>query len=194
MTVSAHHGAAMDRFVELPSLLNVTLAAIDRPRLRKREWSEAACRQEEGHVAFGEQELIKLLKQRPGLRKRLLGLHLLSLWVVNRFERWISKRADKDHAVLCQIPEYIGRIVEVTDLRLRRMGVTTKPLAEYGRLETFLAISRSLAQKLLRRFRFWRWFQRRRLTSTYLRDPYLQEIMTLAEIESAAGIPVVKAA
>lgn len=168
------------------------VACIDDEKLKRK--LDAACRQEEGHVAFGERQVIALLEKQPRLRKRLLGLHLLSLWVVKRFERWIGKRADRDHPVLRRTPEYIARIVEVTDLRLRRMGVTTKPLAEYGRIESLMAITRSVAQKLLRKLNPWRRLRKRRLTDTYLKDPHLQEIMELAEVESAAGIPEVKAA
>lgn len=168
------------------------IACIDDEKLAKR--LDAACRQEEGHVDFGEQQTMKALARNPKLRRRLLGLHLLSLWVVKRFEKWIRKRVDNDHAVMRMIPDYLGRIVQTTDLRLQRMGMTNKPLAEFGRFETFGYIAGALARKFARKFAFWRWFRKDRLTDTYMRDEYLHEVMQLAEVRNAAGIPVIKAA
>jgi len=165
---------------------------IDDEKLAKR--LDAAAKQEESHVAFGEEQTMKALARNPGLRKRLLGLHLLSLWVIKRFEKWIAKRVDQDHAVMRQIPEYLERIVETTDLRLQRMGMTQKPLAEYGRFETFRLVTGALARKGVRKLAFWRWFKKKRLTDTYMRDEYLAEVMKLKEVENAAGIPVIKAA
>jgi hypothetical protein len=155
---------------------------------------DAACRQEEGHVSFGEEQTMKLLVQRPKLRKRLLGLHLLSLWAIKRFEKWISKRVDREHAVMRFVPEYLAKILQTTDLRLQRIGMTQKPLSEYGRLETFALICSALARKAARKLAFWRRWRRNRLTDTYMRDEYLAEVMKLAEVRNAAGIPVVKAA
>jgi len=155
---------------------------------------EAACRQEEGHVSFGEEQTMKALAKNPRLRKRLLGLHLLSLWVIRRFESWIRKRVDMQHPVMRFVPEYLARILEATDLRLQRMGMTRKPLAQYGRLETFALICSALARKAARKLAFWRRWKQRRLTDTYMRDEYLSEVMKLAEVRDAAGIPVVKAA
>lgn len=168
------------------------IACIDDDKLVKR--MDAAARQEESHVEFGEQQTMKALAKNPKLRKRLLGLHLMSLWVVKRFEKWIGKRVDQDHAVMRQIPEYLGKIIETTDTRLQRMGMTSKPLADYGKLETFGLICSAVTRKVLRKFAFWRWFRKKRLTHTYMHDEYLAEIMKLAEVKNAAGIPVIKAA
>lgn len=165
---------------------------IDDERITKR--LDAAARQEEGHVAFGEEQTMKALANNPRLRKRLLGLHLASLWVVKRFERWLSKRVDKDHEVMRIIPEYLGKIVEVTDIRLQRMGMTTKPLNEYGRFETFRLISGAVTRKMLRKLAIWRRFKKRRLTDVYMKDEYLAEVMKLQEVKNAAGIPITKAA
>jgi len=168
------------------------IACIDDEKLARR--LDAAARQEEGHVEFGEQQTMKALARKPKLRKRLLGLHLLSLWVVKRFEKWIGKRVDQTHPVMRMIPEYLKRIIETTDLRLQRMGMSSKPLADYGRFETFRLIVGAVARKTARKFAFWRWFGKKRLTHTYLHDAYLAEVMKLAEVKNAAGIPVIKAA
>jgi hypothetical protein len=168
------------------------IQCIDDDRIAKR--LDAAARQEEGHVEFGEQQTMKALARNPRLRKRLLGLHLLSLWVVRRFEGWIRKRVDQDHPVMRQVPEYLRKIVQTTDVRLQRMGMTSKPLEQYGRIETFATITGAVTRKALRKLAFWRWFKKRRLTDTYMRDEYLAEVMKLAEVKNAAGIPVIKAA
>ncbi len=168
------------------------IKCIDDERITKR--LDAAARQEEGHVEFGEQQTMKALARNPRLRKRLLGLHLLSLWVVRRFEKWIRKRVDQDHPVMRQVPEYLRKIVQTTDVRLQKMGMTSKPLEQYGSIETFAIITCAVARKGLRKLAFWRWFKKRRLTDTYMRDAYLAEVMKLAKVENAAGIPVIKAA
>src|SRR5688572_19293556 len=41
-----------------------------------------AVKQEERHVEFGEQQTVRAIQARPGLRGRLTGLHLVSLWGV----------------------------------------------------------------------------------------------------------------
>lgn len=140
---------------------------------------EAAVRQEESHVEFGEQQTIKLLQRDPRARARLLGLHLLSLWVVRRFEKWLRKRVDMQHPVMRFLPDYLKRILEVTELRLRRIGILEKPLAQMGALSKFGAILRALAGKLGRKLAFWRWFRRTDLTRTYMADPYLADVMAL---------------
>ena len=168
------------------------IACIDDEKLAKR--LDAAARQEEGHVDFGEQQTMKALARNPRLRRRLLGLHLLSLWVVKRFEKWIAKRVDQDHPVMRQLPAYLKKIIETTDTRLQRIGMTSKPLAEYGRLETFGLVCSAVTRKILRKLAFWRWFRKKRLTHTYMHDQYLAEVMKLAEVKNAAGIPVIKAA
>jgi hypothetical protein len=168
------------------------IACIDDEKLARR--LDEAARQEEGHVEFGEQQTMKALARNPKLRKRLLGLHLFSLWVIKRFEKWIGKRVDQSHPVMRQIPEYLTKIIQTTDTRLQRIGMTSKPLADYGRFESFRLIVGAIARKTARKFAFWRWFNKKRLTHTYLHDEYLAEVMKLAEVKNAAGIPVIKAA
>src|SRR4029079_10689989 len=43
-----------------------------------------AVKQEERHVEFGEQQTMKSISGRPWLRRRLLGLNLVSMWAVRR--------------------------------------------------------------------------------------------------------------
>lgn len=149
---------------------------------------QAACRQEESHVEFGELQTMAALKHKPALRKRLLGLHILSLWAVKRFERWLNKRVSKDHPVLKQLPSLLQSIIKQTDTRLQRMGMTDKPLAEYSATSKFGAVVSAVARKMLRKLRFWRWFGHHSVTRTYMADPYLADVMKLDEIKSASGI------
>lgn len=140
---------------------------------------EAAVRQEEGHVEFGERWTKMLIERDPRARKRLLGLHLLSLWAITRFEKWLRKRVDMNHPVMRFLPDYLKRIIEVTELRLLRIGILDRPLARMGRLTKFAAIVRALAGKFGRKLAFWRWFGRKDLTQTYMADPYLADVMAL---------------
>ncbi|MCC6573841.1 MAG: ferritin-like domain-containing protein [Planctomycetes bacterium] len=154
------------------------LATLDDEKMVKR--LEAAVRQEEGHVEFGEEQTQRLIARDPRARKRLLGLHLLSLWAIRRFEKWIRKRVDMSHAVMRLMPDYLKRILEVTELRLMRVGILDKPLAQMGRMAKFGAIVRALVGRFGRKLAFWRWFNRKTdLTNTYMADPYLADVMAL---------------
>src|SRR5213596_1753597 len=45
---------------------------------------QRAVKQEERHVEFGERRTAQALRDRPALRRRLLGLSLVSIWAVRR--------------------------------------------------------------------------------------------------------------
>ena len=87
---------------------------------------ERGVRQEEGHVAFGEQRTMALLAERPALRPRLLGLALVSLWGVRRLGQWMQSRLP-DHPALRQLPaftEHVARLcAEHTDLDARLLDI-----------------------------------------------------------------------
>ncbi|CAG1000176.1 hypothetical protein ARNL5_04035 [Anaerolineae bacterium] len=165
------------------------MATLDDEKIVKK--LDFAARQEEGHVEFGEEQTKKLLERDPKWRKRLLGLHLFSLWVVKRFEKWIRKRVDMNHPVMRLLPDYLGKALETTQLRLLRMGMLEKPFAEMGRMECFFAIVRSMTWKFGRKLLPWNWFAKKRLTDVYMGDPYMADVMGFEEIKNAAGIPVV---
>lgn len=163
------------------------LATLDDEKMVKK--LDFAARQEEGHIEFGEEQTKKLLERDPGWRKRLLGLHLLSLWAIKRFEKWIARRVDMNHPVMSQLPQYLDKIIAVTELRLTRLGMLHKPLREMGGFEKFGAICRSLAWKFGRKLAFWNWFRRKpRLTDIYMNDPYLADVMSLKAVKE--GIPL----
>jgi len=54
-------------------------------------------KQEERHVEFGEQQTAKAIAGKGWLRRRLLGLSLVSMWGVNRLAGFMEKRLPKDH-------------------------------------------------------------------------------------------------
>src|SRR5438477_4024204 len=53
---------------------------------------QRAVKQEERHVEFGERRTAQALRDRPALRRRLLGLSLVSIWAVRRLAKYISRR------------------------------------------------------------------------------------------------------
>ena len=59
-----------------------------------------AVKQEERHVEFGEQQTMKAIEGKPWLRRRLLGLNLVSMWGVRRLAKFMAKRLPKDHPLL----------------------------------------------------------------------------------------------
>src|SRR6266481_1064165 len=51
-----------------------------------------AVKQEERHVEFGEQRTLQAIKRRPALRRRLLGLSLVSMWAIGRLAAFMRSR------------------------------------------------------------------------------------------------------
>jgi len=127
-----------------------------------------AVKQEERHVEFGEQRTVRALRERPGLRRRLLGLSLVSIWAVRRLARFMRSRLP-EHEVLSQLPAFLEFSVSCAEQRLLRMGVLTKPLAELGAAAKAMAVAGAWSASFLRTPL--RLLPRRRLTETYLRDP-----------------------
>src|SRR5689334_13677532 len=141
-----------------------------------------AVKQEERHVEFGEQQTMKAIEGRPWLRRRLLGLSLVSMWGVNKLARFMQKRLPQDHPVLSRLPEFLALSNKCAETRLLRMGVLDRPLAELGTakraaliLETYggkaLGGLAGLVTGLVRLLPFVP--KRKRLTDTYLKDPHV---------------------
>ncbi len=127
-----------------------------------------AVRQEERHVAFGEEQTRKAIEGRPGLRRRLLGLNLVSMWAVKRLARFMRKRLPQDSPVLRQLPRFLEKVIESHEMRLRRLGLLDRPLSPVRRA---LLVAEAYGGKLLAGL----WPRRqRRLTATYLNDPGLR--------------------
>jgi hypothetical protein len=128
-----------------------------------------AVRQEERHVEFGERRTAAAIRERPSLRRKLLGLSLVSTWAVRRLGKYLEGKLPADHPVLHRLPEFLDFTIECGELRLRRMGITDAPLGELSLARKAAAVVGAYASNIAALpLRLW---PRRRLTETYLRDP-----------------------
>ncbi len=132
-----------------------------------------AVKQEERHVEFGEERTMQAIRERPALRRRLLGLSLVSIWGVRRLARFMRSRLPRQE-VVAQLPEVLELTVECAEKRLLRMGIVTKPLRNLGRVEKGLAVAEAYGTSLLAA-PLRRLLPKKRLTDTYLSDPAVQE-------------------
>ncbi|MDB4955945.1 MAG: hypothetical protein JWO36_3514 [Myxococcales bacterium] len=140
-----------------------------------------AVKQEERHVEFGEQQTAKAIEGRAWLRRRLLGLSLVSMWGVRRIANYMKKRLPADHVVLKHLPAFLEHANQCAALRLRRIGVLDRPLEEVGGGKRALLVAEAYGGKLLGGlvalitlpFRLLPWWKKKRVTDTYLRDPHI---------------------
>ncbi len=130
---------------------------------------QGAARQEEQHVAFGEQQTRRLVREDPSLADSLLGMNLVSLLALPRLARHVQQRLGMDHEVLSQAEAFLAHVQAVTELRLQRMGLLHGSLSGLGSFRRAWLVARAQLHRLGARFR-----RRRRLTDTYLEDPLLQ--------------------
>ncbi|HEY0192335.1 MAG TPA: ferritin-like domain-containing protein [Kofleriaceae bacterium] len=141
-----------------------------------------AVKQEERHVEFGEQQTRKAIDGKPWLRRRLLGLALVSMWGVARLARFMETRLPKDHPVMRHLPAFLAHANVCAELRLRRIGVLDRPLAELSGAARALLVAEAYGGKAvgglaslitlpLRLLPLWP--KKKRLTDTYLRDAHI---------------------
>lgn len=141
-----------------------------------------AVKQEERHVEFGEQQTAKAIDGKPWLRRRLLGLSLVSMWGVNRLAGFMKSRLPADHPVLSHLPAFLRHANACAELRLQRIGVLDRPLAEISGAKRAALVAEAyggklvgglggLAMSALRVLPFVP--KKRRLTDTYLGDPHV---------------------
>ena len=148
-------------------------------------------RQEEGHVDFGEKRTTRAIEGRPWLRRRLLGLALVNLWGVTRFARFMEKRLPA-HPAAARLPAFLEHVVRCAELRLRRIGVLDRPLAELSSgarlalmLEAYAGKALAFALSILMLpLRLLPWFAPKRLTDTYLDDPQVRRVGAPPEHEA----------
>jgi hypothetical protein len=153
-------------------------------------------RQEERHVEFGERRTMAAIEGRPFLRRRLLGQAMVSLFVVGRLEAAMKKRLPMDHPVIGQLPAFVKFTVSRAELRMRRMGLLDRPLAELSIAERGALVAESFAGKAaegvarklvvspLRRLGL---FRERRLTDTYLDDPLVKDGLLGPQTDADVG-------
>jgi hypothetical protein len=151
-----------------------------------------AVKQEERHVEFGEQQTAKAIEGKPWLRRRLLGLSLVSMWGVRRLAQYMQRRLSRpstgggeaggEHPVMKHLPAFLDHANACAEIRLRRIGVLDRPLAELSRLRRALLVAEAYGGKLLgglaslvtaplRLLPLWP--RKKRLTDTYLRDAHV---------------------
>ena len=153
-----------------------------------------AVKQEERHVEFGERQTAKAIEGRPWLRRRLLGLSLVSMWAVRRLTVYIGKRVPADHPVLRHLPAFLAHANDCAELRLRRIGVLDRPLVELSRPRRAALVAEAYAGKALGGLasllalplRLLPWFRKKRVTDTYLEDPHVRGYQLPAPGEPAA--------
>jgi len=140
---------------------------IDDPRIAA--ILEAATRQEERHVDFGERWTARALRERPGIRRRLLGQNLVSLHATRLFAALLRRRLDPEHEVLRRLPDFLRATLDASEQRMLRMGLLDRPMAELGPIDQALLMAQGLAARAAAPLR------RRRplLTDTYLSDPWI---------------------
>ena len=133
---------------------------------------QAAVLEEERHCAFGERETVTWLASHPADRKLLLGLALMQVFALRLLKRYviglIRRQSGENHAVLSQFDAFYDKTLQGFELRIERLGLTTKPLSRMGLGEKLVLVAAIPLRKLARR-------RERLLTSTYLKDPALGE-------------------
>lgn len=131
---------------------------------------EGAVIQEERHVAFGEHWTRRAVSADPALARPLLGLSLISMATVRAFARRLPRYVPVEHEVVQHLPAFLEHTCRIAELRLQRMGILHEPLATLSAPRRFGLMARGLASHAGRRLLP----HRRRLTDTYLEDPWIR--------------------
>lgn len=153
-----------------------------------------ATKQEEGHVHFGETEAMREMKQSARLRRRLLGLNLVSLSMVRRFARHIGRTMDMSHPVIGQVGPFLQTVVRASELRLERMGYSDRPIAELSAARRAALVAEAYAGGAVSAVlgfprRLLPFTGPRRLTETYLRDPAVTDFSARTREKARAAPP-----
>lgn len=137
---------------------------------------ERAARQESSHIAFGEAQTMALIREDPGLRRKLLGLCLVWTWGVRRLAQYMERKLPAAHPVLRQLPAYLAHALDRTELRIERMGLSERRLSSLGRAQQLALVAEAYGHKALS------WpggltARPKRLTDTYLDDPSVRSAL-----------------
>src|SRR5207302_3572697 len=97
----------------------------------------------------GERRASSLVRERPSLRRRLIGLSLVSTWGVRRLGAFMQSRLPVDHPVLSKLSKFLQFTVGCAEKRLLRMGVLAKPFAELGAFEKAACVAEAYGTALL---------------------------------------------
>ena len=143
-------------------------------------------KQEERHVEFGERQTMKAIQGKPWLRRRLLGLSLVTLWGVARLESVMKSRLPMSHPTMALLPDFVRHTVRMSEIRLQRIGLIDRPLSEISAMRKLFYVLEAYAGKLasglvgmvlgvvLFPLRMVGFFRPKRLTDTYLDDPQVR--------------------
>jgi hypothetical protein len=154
-------------------------------------------RQEERHVDFGERRTMRAIEGKPWLRRRLLGKALVTVFAVGRLEAHMKKRLPMDHPVLQHLPAFVKFSVSRVELRMLRMGLLDRPLAEIPTRERLALVAEayagqaaeSAARKVfLSPLQKLGLFREKKLTDTYLDDPLVRDGLIGAQTEAEAPL------
>src|SRR5262249_32901228 len=105
---------------------------------------------------------------------------------MRQLRRALRAQSDSAHPVWSQLPRFADHLAAVTELRMQRLGLLDRPLAQVPSLERRRWIAQGLAA------RAWALVPKphRKLTDTYLDDPMLRapvdERFASARAESAS--------
>jgi hypothetical protein len=145
-----------------------------------------AVKQEERHVEFGEQQTMKAIAGKPWLRRKLLGLSLVSMWGIKRLAGFMQKRLPADHEVLKFLPQFLDKCNQTAELRMLRMGMLERPLAQMSGGARAALVAEAYGGKALGALgRLITWpvrlvlpflFRQKRLTDFYLKDPAIRAL------------------
>src|SRR5262249_40624852 len=107
-----------------------------------------AARQEERHVEFGERQTMRGVQRRANPRRRVLGFNILSVWAVRRVGSSMERTlGNEPSAVMRQLPAFARAVAASHELRLQRMGLLDRPLAQVPRWRQLLLVAEAQAAK-----------------------------------------------
>jgi hypothetical protein len=145
-----------------------------------------AVKQEERHVDFGEQRTMALVRDDPKLKRRLLGVSLVSLWAVVRLARYMERTLDNAHPVMRHMPRFLDAVVATGELRLQRMGLLEGALRDLSPLKKAMLVGEAYGAKgAAALVDFPKRFVPFLGTPTRLTDRYLQDAALHAALERA---------
>lgn len=155
-----------------------------------------AVKQEERHVEFGELQTQKAIAGKPWLRRRLLGLSLVSMWGVRRLARFMERRLRAQSGVLRQLPAFLEHANRCAELRLRRIGVLDRPLADLSWARRAALVVEAYGGKLvcaigsiaIAPLRLLPRLRKHRVTDTYLADPHVTSYRLPSASEANASL------
>jgi hypothetical protein len=99
------------------------------------------------------------------------------MWGVRRLSNYIDKKLPQGHPVLSQVKPFLAHALHCAELRLMRMGLSDVPVSQlptWQRSGFLLAAARGKLSHSATKL----WRRPVRLTDTYLKDPYLHQLLS----------------